>query len=107
MLAKLFIVVAGAVCTVVASAVVQRDGFRPLNPPLNILESRDDPSYKPLNPPLDILVSRDAPSPTLVRMTNAERLIAGLPLNPPRRSRTGQLLALQFFFSCQLSLMMK
>ena len=99
-LAKLFIVVAGAVCTVVAPAVVQRDEFRPLNPPLSILESRDDPSYKPLNPPLDILVSRDAPSPTLVRITNAERLIAGLPLNPPRRSRTGQFLAPYYYYYC-------
>ena len=100
MLAKLVIVVAGAVCTVVASAVVQRDGFRPLNPPLNILGSRDTPaSYKPLNPPLDILDSRDAPSsPTLVRMTNAERLIAGLPLNPPRRSRTGQFLPRHYYY---------
>ncbi|KIK01209.1 hypothetical protein K443DRAFT_678564 [Laccaria amethystina LaAM-08-1] len=88
MLAKLLIVVAGCLCAVVASAVVQRDGFRPLNPPVNILDSRDTPSYKSLNPPLNILDSRDAPSPTLVRKTNAERLIAGLPLNPPRRSRT-------------------
>lgn len=99
MLAKLFIVVAGAVCTVVASAVVQRDEFKSLNPPLDILNSRDDaPSYKPLNPPLDILDSRDAPPPTLVRKTNAERLIARLPLNPPYRSRTGQFLSTSFFF---------
>ena len=104
MLAKLFIVVAGAVCTVVASAVVQRDEFRPLNPPPSILESRDDPSYKPLNPPLDILDSRDVPSsPTLVRMTNAERLIAGLPLNPPRRSRTGQFLARHYYYSANVA----
>ena len=105
MLAKLFIVVAGAVCTVVASAVVQRDGFRPLNPPLIILDSRDTPaSYKPLNPPLDILDSRDAPSsPTLVRMTNAERLIAGLPLNPPHRSRTGQFLAHHYYYCANVA----
>jgi hypothetical protein len=91
MLAKLFIVVVGAVCTVVASAVVQGDGFKTLNPPLNVLDSRDAPSYKPLNPPLNILNSRDAPSHTLVRKTNAERLIAGLPLNRPYRSRTALL----------------
>lgn len=90
MLAKLFIVVAGAVCTVVASAVVQRDGFKSLNPPLSVLDSRDTPAaYTPLNPPLNVLDSRDAPSsPTVARLTNAERLIAGLPLNAPRRSRT-------------------
>lgn len=61
-------------------------------------------TYKPLNPLLNILDSRYAPSPNLVRKTNAARLIAGLPLNPPHRVRTGQFLSTSLFFRANVTL---